>query len=84
LCFTTNSSTTATHGSPAQKNLVVSNPGLYVAWASVEFAANATRERTIGILDTLSDEIIALEEISAVNGDTTTIQCQRSVKTGRP
>jgi len=54
--------------------LHINNPGLYVAWANVEFASNPNgSDRTVGILDVATNQFIAIEERSPVNGDSTNI-----------
>lgn len=50
-------------------------PGVYIAAACVEFAANASGVRVAALFDTLSNQFIAVEERNAVNGDTTDITC---------
>lgn len=56
-------------------HVAVRTPGLYIATACVEFAANATGERTVAILDTASNQLIAVEERNAVTADSTNITC---------
>jgi len=55
--------------------VVLRTPGLYVATACVEFEANNSGERTAGIFDTASNQFIAIEEVAAVQGDSTDITC---------
>ena len=52
-------------------HVLVRTPGIYIATAGVEFATNNTGERTVGILDTASNQFIAIEERNAVAGDST-------------
>ncbi|MBV8083829.1 MAG: hypothetical protein JO247_03345 [Chloroflexi bacterium] len=54
-------------------HVVLRTPGVYVATACVEFAANATGQRVVGLYDTLSNQFIAIDERQAVSGDTTDI-----------
>jgi hypothetical protein len=62
-----------TAGDPT--HVVLSTPGLYIATACVEFAANNTGERTVGIFDTGSNQFTGIEEVGAVQGDSTDITC---------
>jgi len=48
-------------------------PGLYSAFANVEFDTNANGERTIGILNTAPNKFIGIGELPPVNGDSTNI-----------
>jgi hypothetical protein len=54
-------------------HVILRTPGVYIATAGVEFAANATGQRVAGLYDTLSNQFIAIDERTAVNGDTTDI-----------
>jgi hypothetical protein len=56
-------------------HIVIRHPGIYIATACIEFAANAAGLRAAAIFDTLSNQFIAITEIPAVNGDTTDITC---------
>jgi len=56
-------------------HVIVRTPGVYIAAACVEFAANATGQRVVGLHDTLSNQFIAMDERQAVNGDTTDVTC---------
>jgi hypothetical protein len=62
-----------TAGDPT--SVAVRTPGIYIATAGVEFAANATGERTVAIFDTASNQFFAIEERVAVSGDSTNITC---------
>jgi hypothetical protein len=55
--------------------VVLRMPGLYVATACIEFAANNAGERTVAILDTASNQLIAADERNAVSGDSTDVTC---------
>jgi hypothetical protein len=56
-------------------HVILRTPGIYIATAGVEFAANNSGERTVGILETASNQFIAIEERNAVAGDSTDITC---------
>lgn len=56
-------------------HVLLATPGIYVATACVEFAANAAGERGVAIFDTASNQFIAVVEVPPVNGDTTDISC---------
>jgi hypothetical protein len=62
-----------TAGDPT--HVILRTPGLYIATACVEFAASGSGERTVAILDTASNQLIAVEERNAVAGDSTDISC---------
>jgi hypothetical protein len=56
-------------------HVFVRTAGVYMATACVEFATNAVGERGVAIFDTASNQFIAIEERSAVSGDSTDITC---------
>lgn len=56
-------------------HVLMQTPGLYIATACIEFAANTTGERTVAILDTASNQLIAVDERNAVAGDSTDVTC---------
>ncbi|HEX6511715.1 MAG TPA: hypothetical protein VF157_05415 [Chloroflexota bacterium] len=62
-----------TAGDPT--HVIVRTPGVYIATACVEFAANAAGQRTVAIFDTASNQFFAIDECNAVNGDTTDLTC---------
>lgn len=62
-----------TAGDPT--HVMVRTPGIYIATACVEFAANSTGERTVAIFDTASNQYFAIEERTPVSGDSTDITC---------
>ncbi|HEY8693320.1 MAG TPA: hypothetical protein VIR57_11330 [Chloroflexota bacterium] len=56
-------------------HLIVRTPGIYIATACVEFAANGAGERTVAIFDTASNQFFAIEERVPVGADSTDITC---------
>ena len=54
-------------------HLTLYNPGLYLAFANVEFAANNTGERTAAIINTTPNQLIGVTELPAVQGDSTDV-----------
>ena len=56
-------------------HVILAHPGVYIVTACIEFDVNAAGLRAAAILDTLSNQFIALTEIPAVTGDTTDFTC---------
>jgi hypothetical protein len=55
--------------------VAIHTPGIYIATACVEFAANAAGMRTVALFDTAANQFFAIEESPPVGGDTTDLTC---------
>ena len=54
-------------------DVIVRTPGIYLVNAGVEFATNASGERTVALFDVTANQFIAIDERAPVASDTTDV-----------